>query len=470
MKKVIIFLLTAALALGAICCGHAAVSADQDNLLVYPTFETGDPSLLEGKTASLAFLCGDHLRWDTRHTFGGATEADFSFDADGFVTDSGDRARLEVYFSGSISASTSGGSFSFGASPYAGLMRAASAVVGDGEEKTSNLNLADYVDYYFPDLDLQYSTADSQCYIQMSLHGQLTGDAWHEQPEEYKDFFEYFRFPVQPGHIMSVTIGKDDMRRIVSYDVQSQNGPELLYFSHVDETGVWFVPIFRNKTGTPLAYESPSGHGIYFAPWKEVGTYSGSDRDVKNLAPDMDALELVLPLDQSLDIRHMEFDPSSDAAWMLTLEEGHYVITRVILSTGETQSLPVLEMDPTHYDDYPHFSRSGGFLLVAAEERIALVREESLTLELTAPDTAQAQTAHTFDAQNGTLAFDGTYLYLAEATYHYGGAFWTAVWQQGELCYYGEYDCNLLRGNDDWYYDTVYPNLIPLTLEGVSEA
>lgn len=469
MKKVIIFLLTAALALGLIGYGHASVSAQQERLLVYPTLETGDASVLAGKTAELSFLCGDHLRWDTRHTFGGATETAFTFSPKGFLADSGVRARLEVYFSGNVSASTSGGSFSFGASPYAALMQAAAAPVGDGEAKTSDLHMADYVDHYFPDLDLQYETNTAQCNLQRSLHGQLTGDAWYEQPEDCDDFFAGFRFPVQPGHIMSVTIEKDDMRRIVGYEVNSQNGPELFYFSHVDENGIWFVPIFRDLSGTPLPYESPMGHGIYHAPWKVTAVYEQSDRTVENLAPDMAQLELVLPLEQSLEIRHMVFDPEGDAAWMLTLENGFYTLTHINLSTGQARSVPVLEKDPDSLDDFPHFVRCGGYLLVTAENRIALVRENDLTLELTAPDNTEGQTARTFDPQNGSLFYDGSRLYLAETTYHYDGAFWAAVWQQEELLYYGEYDCNLLRGNDDWYYATVDPHLEPLILGGFGE-
>ena len=52
MKKVIVFLLTVALALGGLGFAHAAVTASQDDLLVYPTVQVGDPAALEGLTAS----------------------------------------------------------------------------------------------------------------------------------------------------------------------------------------------------------------------------------------------------------------------------------------------------------------------------------------------------------------------------------------------------------------------------------
>ena len=47
MKKVIVFLLTVALALGGIGFAHAAVTASQDDLIFYPTLELGDMTALD---------------------------------------------------------------------------------------------------------------------------------------------------------------------------------------------------------------------------------------------------------------------------------------------------------------------------------------------------------------------------------------------------------------------------------------
>ena len=80
MKKVIVFLLTLAIALGGLGFAHAAVSASQDDLVIYPTLELGDPTILDGLTANLTFTCGNHLRWHTTHTFGGETATEFVYD------------------------------------------------------------------------------------------------------------------------------------------------------------------------------------------------------------------------------------------------------------------------------------------------------------------------------------------------------------------------------------------------------
>ena len=71
MKKVLVFLLVLALAVGGIGLAHAAVTGSQDDLTVYPTLEVGDPTALEGLTASMTFQCGPHLRWHTDYHFGG---------------------------------------------------------------------------------------------------------------------------------------------------------------------------------------------------------------------------------------------------------------------------------------------------------------------------------------------------------------------------------------------------------------
>ena len=59
MRKVLIFVLTIVLALGGIGFAHAAVTDSQDELLIYPTFESGDPAVLAGRTVSLTFACGN---------------------------------------------------------------------------------------------------------------------------------------------------------------------------------------------------------------------------------------------------------------------------------------------------------------------------------------------------------------------------------------------------------------------------
>ena len=465
MKKVIAFLLTAAIALGFLGYAHASVTASQDDLLVYPAYETGDSAPLQDLTADMTFLCGQYLRWDTSHTFGGETVSEFAFNPDGWYSESPYRAGLEVYLSRGFGASTAGGGFSISNSEYGALLRAASAGVGDNEHKTTNLRMSDYVNYYMPDYDLTYDDGALRCNEQMSLSGLLSGDNWYETPEEYEAFFARFRFPVQPEHIVAITVGKDDLRRIVEIQMEPLNGPELYFVSDVNAHGVWFVPIFQDENGNPLPYDSPAGHGVYHAPWKVTGSSGYEDARIDLVTPDMDALELLIPLDESLRILDMEIDSDSGTVWMLTNEEGSCILSRISLATGETRKTKTLTLDPNAESIYASFVRDDGYLLVTGQEQIALVSEADVGLLLTAADlVGEGNRAAYYTPHEGSIRFDGENLYLMANCGHWDGAFWTAIWRQGETVYYGEYDCTLLRGNDDYYYSSIIGNAYPITL------
>ena len=83
MKKIIVFLLILTLFLGGIGFAHAAVTANQEALLIFPTLEVGDPAALEGLTASMTITCGPHLRWQTDYPFGGEAVTEFVYDRKG---------------------------------------------------------------------------------------------------------------------------------------------------------------------------------------------------------------------------------------------------------------------------------------------------------------------------------------------------------------------------------------------------
>ncbi len=468
MRKVLIFALTVALALGGLGFAHAAVSDSQDELLVYPTLELGDPAELEGLTASMTFTCGNHLRWHTDYTFGGDTETEFVYHRDPIREPTVyNRSRMNVGFSGGFGSSTSGGSFSLNANGYGALFRAVAAATPDSGTKTMNLKMADYVTEYLPDFDLNYEDNARECYMSVSLHGMVSGDNWYEEEGNYREFFSAFRFPVQESHIVSVTVGKDDAGRINSLEMFPENGPELRFISDVNADGLWFVPVFQNEDGTPLAYESPAGHGIYFVPWYKSGTIRYTSGEKDQVLPDVDKAERIFPLEEGLIIEQMEIDAEAGEAWMLTREGNSYFLTSCDLTSGDTLArIEVLPHDPNIESGEGQFQMDDGYLLVTAQNKIALVELASRTLVLTAPDVQDQRfgAAWYYDPDSGSLRFDGEQLVLINTTYSRDGSFWTAAFRQGELAYYGEYDCSLMRGNDDFYYRTVQVNDTPITI------
>ena len=467
MKKVLVFALVLALAVGGIGFAHAAVTGSQDDLTVYPTLEVGDPTALEGLTASMTFQCGPHLRWHTDYPFGGDAVTEFVYHRKSIEEPMVyDRSTMEVYLSGGFSSSVSGGSFTPNSTDYGPLLAAVAAETPDGGSKTMELLMKDYVNYYVPDYELRYEDESLQCYQAASTHGFVAGDEWHGNPGCYVPLMQAFRFPVQEGHIMSVSVQKDDAGRIVSIDLYPKNGPELQFLSDVTAEGVWFVPIFRDEAGMPLAYESPQGHGIYFIPWMRNDRYLQTAGQPKQVTLNVKEAQLRFPLEDSLLVRHMVIDAEAGIARMLTLEDGMYVLTTCDLESGTTRSrLELLPYDPDDPDTTACFHQEGDYLLFLLQSSLALTDAEGQTLHLTAPEARdQRFGARFYDPDTGDLRFDGETLILADSTWYREGTFWAAAWRQGALRFYGEYDCSIMRGNDDWYYSYVTAEEHPLTL------
>lgn len=453
MKKVIVFALVLAIALGGICFAHAATTDSQDELLVYPTSELGDPSVLEGLTASMTLACGNHLRWHTDYTFGGDTAADFSYhlkaipDAQEY-----DSSSLEVYLSGGLGSSTSG-SFSLRSGGYGDLLRTVAAATANGESLTMNLPLGEYVEYYVPDYSLSYEDDTRVCNESASLHGQITSERWYENEGIYYLLQSQFRFPVQETDIISVTLEKNSAGSICAIGLDPLNGPELFFAGDATAEGIWFVPIFRDESGVPLAYESPQGHGIYFAPWRNREESSRTTENQSFVTPDLTRLKLVYPLEEDLLINTIRI--ADGEARLLVRTDDTYDLTIIDLTARETTlELEVLPHDPGHTSSTGSFFEKNGYLLVMAQQKLALVDLSAGQVVLTTEDPDHY--ADWFNADTGDLRFDGQTLFLIDAMYSYrDGAFWTVAYRQGGLAYYGEYDCSLLRGNDDFYYRVI---------------
>ncbi len=466
MKKVIIFLLTVAIAAGGLVFAHAAVTDAQDDLVVYPISEIGDTTVLEGFTASLTIACGDHLRWYVDYPFGGEAETEFAYDPKGTLPN---RYHSDNVLSFSLDHGTSGstnGSFSFAGTPYAVLLQAAAEQTPNGSTKTVELNMADYVDCYSPDYELHFQENELYCDEYYSFSDDLVGTDWHFNRGSYNDFLQHFRFPVQPGQILSVTVGKNDVGHIQEVGISPENGPELRFFSTLTRDGIWFVPLFQDAAGNPLPYESPEGHGIYFVPWKTVKQETTvSARAYTYVTPDLSGLKFIAPLSEGRTFEHMELDAQQGEVWMLTSGADGYVMTAIDLHTGSTiAELPLFPAE--NEDPYGHFVRDGQYLLVSAEKQIALVDTAAHALLLTAPDAdASRFGVYQYTPGQGAMHFDGETLILADTGYYRESMFWAAAYRQDELVCCAEYDCSIMRGNDDWYYNYITAEEYPLTLK-----
>ena len=460
MKKVIAFLLVLTLALGGILFAHVTVTASQDDLLIYPIAQTGDPAVLDGLSAGITFNCGKHLFWRSTYAFGGETETEFVYDRKGVEAEMNTVSnQINFWLTSGLSASTSG-SFNLNRGVYGELFQTVIAETPYGGTYTMTLDLSDYADSYALEFSLYYREENRRCDYSIDTMELLENQHWQNGEGFYKSFLELFRFPVQEGQTVTVTAARNDAGNIYSIDLQFTDCPELYSVSYVGSEGIYFLPIFLDENQNPLPYESPYGHGVYFAPWKVTDTY---DTTVY-VAPDLNKLRLLIPLEETLCIDHIDINGDLDECRILSREGEGYFLTVWDLTTGDVKTrLEVLPHDPDRISRGV-FHEDEGYLLITAQEHIALVDPETWQVLLTAPDVAGQRYAATWHtAAVGALRFDGQRLYLLNTGMYYEtGAFWAAVWQQDELLYYGEYDCSLMRGNDNWYYNSITADFYPL--------
>ena len=183
MKKVIVFLLILTLFLGGIVFAHAAVTANQEALLIFPTLEVGDPAALEGLTASMTITCGPHLRWQTDYPFGGEAVTEFVYDRKGTEPPLyASQNRLDIWLTGGMNSSVSGGEFNLNASEYGALLQTVAQETPAGESRTVELLMSDYVNHYLPDYELRYEDDTRQCHQSASLHSAIAGEQWYDNP------------------------------------------------------------------------------------------------------------------------------------------------------------------------------------------------------------------------------------------------------------------------------------------------
>ena len=408
MKKVLAFALILAIALGGILFAHLSVSADQEGLEFYPTMEVGDPELLNGVTVSTGFTSQNHLRWHTTHTFGGDTVTEFTYSREWV------KMPEPVY----------NDSYMYPKAQWSYYTKC---------------NCADRI----PDPNEQHFILD----IHMDYE-----DETIESLSGYAPPISDFSFPYLGSTLSDSRAIEEGGGRIGSSRIELYQGPTLDLFHHMDTEGVWFVMDYRDQDGA-VHYESPSGHGIYFFPWKETNDYSVYDK--QEVTPDEENLRLCVPLDQTLNIDAMGIDPLTDTACLLTLEDGKYVMHTYDLTDGIERSR--LELMPQESDkpaERPVIRIAGGLVITQILDQLILTDTTGEKLLLTAPNASNEHfSIRDFEPRTGDFHFDGETLYVTAPAEK--GAFRIAAWTKDGLKYYGVYNCSMSLGTDAFRHNHI---------------
>ncbi len=471
MKRVICFVLVVLLALSGTTYAHATLSRAQEEILIYPVLEQGDRAALSDRALDMTFQLDGHLYWDCDFRFAGnETDTGFRFVREQEQDAYRQRQDFTVDAALNFGASTNGSLLTY-RNPYGELFKDLIAKTPDGETATQMLNLADYVDYYQPTYEVMYESDTVYAYFALSSSGILAGHEMYQDLRDYKALTDNFRFPVRAEEPLEVSITKDTLGNVSQFGMSAQRGLSLYFWTAMDDNGVYFLPVFQDEDGTPLPYESPRGHGVYFAPWipeANGGLVSTTHGQLPMSMPDMANARLLCPLEQ-FSIVEAELDPAANRIWVLTQDDSHFSMTTIDMATGailaQNPVLPrIFRTVPTYAPDgtpdgghvleseHAAFDRQGDYLLVTSDSTLALLDSVGKPL-LTAPfDEAGSidnYSPRNFHPDQGAIRYDGETLILADFGY-WGDtvAFWTGVYTEGKQLYYGEYACSLHRSDN----------------------
>lgn len=332
MKRVIAFLLLLTIPVGFLTGAHKAVDALQDDVVitVHPAY--GDPKWVEGLTFRTLTTCGYHMWWYTDHTLGdpGVTQAKFHFSQEGhgFFEREHDWLDFSLTTTNGMGMSTSGVGMEFENEGIGLLINEVAKDTLAGEYREVTVMLEDYYDYYPLEYWVNLQTEDyymDENYDTVHNVGSL--DMWGEASgTSYEKWIENFKFPIQPGDNMTITVGKGANGGIQEIGINTDGNDTSASVSFTTipvKKGMYFSPVFQYWNGEVIENgEYVYGHGLYYIPFKPVGNTEGTPPWVTF---DFDGLEMVYSLKPSDRLIAMEESADGTQLHLLTNESGKYV-------------------------------------------------------------------------------------------------------------------------------------------------
>lgn len=452
MRKTVIFLLILTIPIGFLLGAHKAIGALGDDVQITLIDAYGDGERIEGKRIRLLTTCGEHMWWYTDHTLGGETQTQFHFSQE----EQSFHEKAYQWFGFSLTSAASMGVYTSGGNGFrfddVGMGRILNAVASrtePGQTREETVLLEDYLDYYPLEYQADIQTERYSINESYSMTQHITsneGGTYGLEKEDYgmcQDWMDRFRFPIQPGHAVKVSITRDEGGAVRDAGINVEGGSNAAcvdFINYIAEEGMYFSPVFQYGDGTPiLTGEFPEGYGLYYIPYQPLESSVIFDENKMTEATfDYDALELVYPLDPADTLVAMEASADGSALHLLTRENGTYfyslldfqsrrVVTKVEIMEGE---------NGPGYCFYPEQE----LLLVRTSGRAALVKlGEEARMEFAAPWPEDLA----YSPPESVLYEDGV-LYGAGLEYHEQEyALCLTVFDSGGLAYCGYYSTNL---------------------------
>lgn len=459
MIRVLAFLLSVVCCAGLICGTYTAIADTGDEVSFRETVHFGDPAVMDGRRVRFGVDCGDHMRWRFEYRFGPEDSHDTEFlfsqnslySAIRWETDA-----LEVYVHSGTAMSVSGGNgFETDNTGYGLMIRTVAALTPAGGELEMNLKLADYLDYHSPNFNLDYVSDRYVCMEYVDMFSQISHGNYVDSPS-YKDFCNLFRFPVLPDQIASIKICKDELGNIRDVYYNMENDIQISVINAATEEGLYCIPVYLKDfaTNQVIPGEYAQGMGVYFIPWKEIHDGSVTSQSHQPVTLDVANAKNIWPLPETAVVYRLEVDEDTQTAWMLSLEDGVYVLTR--LDLAEQQVLDRLELmvyDPESGESQPSLYISNGLMMVCVGEQLALVTTQTPRVEFIVPMGEARNGFYYFTGKTGAMLYEDGVLYLADRPYYNDYLNIMAFDETGPL-FHGEYNCSLFdaQGGNPYLY------------------
>lgn len=483
MKRLAVFVIVLACAVGLLIGTAGALTAQADDLAFTEIVRWGDPAALEGRQIGAVIRCGDHMMWKTSYSFAGdnAYDTEFLFSQEGLqerISEKG--SSMEAYSTSGFGGSTSG-DMSLRNTGYGDLFRAVAVVTPAGDQRELNLKLSDYVKYHALSLDISYLSSRYYCseYVDIFDHvstrwGEDTADfdVWATvNNPSFLRFSELFRFPVGEEEIVTVTARRDELDNLISLGLNTENSPEIRIICTVNDSGAYCIPSYCTADGKPIPGEYRDGMGIYHIPWKpdirsiEITTPDGR---VEAVMLDCVNAENVHPLPEDAMVFGLEVEENTGMARMISLEDGNYVLTQIDLEQGVVCSrLEIMKRKEMSADYWPSWQIGEGLMILEACGELALITlDEVPVLEFVVPLADAEPGFREVIEGGGAMHYDGARLILANSGREYEApALVVQVFDRTGVLYWGEYGCSIFSCNDPGFVPYIRNDGTCVTIE-----
>ena len=450
MIRTLCFLVAVCCCIGLISGSYTAILDTGDDVTFTEEVLLGDPSVLDGRVAEFGVCYGEHLFWDFTCRFGAedSYETSVSFSQKGiheYILNA--YQPLNVYGHSGWGASTTG-DMQLSEDGYGAMFGTVAALTQRGTEGKMNLRLADFVEYHALNFELNYQSDRYICNEYEEHFSYITGlQAWEDSPS-YEAFSQLFRFPVQEDDIVTISVWVNEAGGLASVDYYTNANYTISVVSCATDAGVYCIPSYWNdSTGTAIPGEYAQGMGMYFIPWKEYDDGSVYAGGKKRVTLDVDNAKNVCPMPENAITYGLTMDEESETVWLLSQEDGQYLLTRLDLQTNQVLDRIELMNLPDHRTT-PEWYICDDLMLIQAADQIALVSTgDTPALEFIAPTGDTTKVFHSIESKTTAMVYEDGLLYLADARY-YDEYLSMLVFDENGPVYWGRYHCSLFECNE----------------------